>query len=552
MKTFGALAMPGAFLGPGGQTFMGRLVANTEFMRALFRHGGFDDYCFFVGENGDRDALQHVFVEPGFVEPARLRTRNLLELPRALGAGELSVLHHSAHVDQFPDLVWLRDRHVPASAPAVPVTAQIHSLSYPRMMASYLRTAVHPPGPNDAIFCSSHAGRDAVQRSLAAARAALSRLGAQPPPMTCALPVVPLGIDVERLQGGERAATRARLGIPGDAVVVLGLGRFTEYDKMDLFPLLQVFARVLARRAPGQPPLRLLLAGARQGTRTPEMLGLWAQALGIGQAVVLHVDFPDDDKRHLLAAADLFVSPCDNLQETFGISVIEALAAGLPAIVSDFDGYKDTVTPDVGVRVPTRWNPDLAFVSDLAPLLYERPLHLLLGQSVEVDLSALEAALHELCADSARRDDMSRRAAARARALYDWRAVIPQYEAVWQTLAATPRAPLAPRPPVPDRHPLAMDFGEIFASFPTEALSPSRPLRPSALARTLCVDQNGYVVYPELRNVFTNEDVLAALSLASPSTTLAALTAALASRYPGEAWRITFLTTWLIKHGLLS
>ena len=148
------------------------------------------------------------------------------------------------------------------------------------------------------------------------------------------------------------------------------------------------------------------------------MLALWAKLFGVADAVTFSVDFADGDKRHLLAAADLFVSPCDNLQETFGISVVEAMAAGLPAIVSDFDGYKDTVTPEVGVRVTTRWNPDQSFLSEIGPLLYERPLHLLLGQSVEVDLGELEEAIVALAADDRRRAEMSRRArGARARHL---------------------------------------------------------------------------------------------------------------------------------------
>src|SRR6185369_14631431 len=102
------------------------------------------------------------------------------------------------------------------------------------------------------------------------------------------------------------AGTRTRLGIPADAIVLLSLGRFTEYDKMDLFPLVQAFARARARRLPGAPPLFLLLAGARQGTRTPEMLALWARAFGVADAVKLEVDFAAGDKPHLLAAADLF------------------------------------------------------------------------------------------------------------------------------------------------------------------------------------------------------------------------------------------------------
>jgi glycosyltransferase involved in cell wall biosynthesis len=45
--------------------------------------------------------------------------------------------------------------------------------------------------------------------------------------------------------------------------------------------------------------------------------------------------------------------PIDNVQETFGLAPVEAMAAGLPLIVSDWDGMKDTVTPDVGFRIPT-------------------------------------------------------------------------------------------------------------------------------------------------------------------------------------------------------
>ena len=96
-----------------------------------------------------------------------------------------------------------------------------------------------------------------------------------------------------------------------------------------------------------------------------------------------------------------------------------------------------------------------------------------------------------------------------------------------------------------------MSFGDIFASFPTEALDPARVLRPSPLAHTLCATYNGYVIYPELRNVFSNDDVMAALAQASPSTTLGALTDSLGPRWPADPWRVTFLTTWLIKHGLL-
>jgi D-inositol-3-phosphate glycosyltransferase len=547
MDTFATLALPGTYLGPAGQPLVGRLVANTEFLRALFRHGAFARYCFFVGEATDKESLHQLFVEPGHLSPDRMITPNLLELPAAIAAGAVSVLHHAAHIEQLFDLVWLRDRYARA---ALPVTGQIHSLSYPRLMPAYARGALHPPGAGDAIFCSSSAGRTVVERSFAAAAAAVTTAGRPAQPLACELPVIPLGVDVAALRGGDRAGTRARLGIPADAVVLLALGRFTEYDKMDLFPLVQVFARARARRAAGAPPLSLLLAGARQGTKTPEMLALWAKVFGVTEGITFSIDFAEADKRHLLAAADIFVSPTDNLQETFGLSVVEAMAAGLPPIVADFDGYKDTVTFEVGVRVTTRWNPDQSFLSELGPLLYERPLHLLLGQSVEVDLNELEEAIVTLAADDRRRAEMSRRATAHARAHFDWRVVIAAYEAVWRRLAARPQPPTRP---ATDRHPLAMNFGEIFSHYPSEPLAPARLVARSDVARALCDTHNGYVIYPELKNVFSGDDVMAALAAAGDApVAIGDLARSLEGRFSwAPTWRASALVTWLIKHGLL-
>ena len=54
------------------------------------------------------------------------------------------------------------------------------------------------------------------------------------------------------------------------------------------------------------------------------------------------------------SAADVFTSLSDNIQESFGLTPIEAMASGLPVLVSDWDGYRDTVTHGAeGLVVPT-------------------------------------------------------------------------------------------------------------------------------------------------------------------------------------------------------
>jgi glycosyltransferase involved in cell wall biosynthesis len=62
-------------------------------------------------------------------------------------------------------------------------------------------------------------------------------------------------------------------------------------------------------------------------------------------------------RRDSWAAADIFISLADNIQETFGLTPIEAMASGLPVVVTDWDGYKDTVRDGiVGFRLAT-WMP---------------------------------------------------------------------------------------------------------------------------------------------------------------------------------------------------
>ena len=52
-------------------------------------------------------------------------------------------------------------------------------------------------------------------------------------------------------------------------------------------------------------------------------------------------------KKLSYAVADIFISLVDNFQETFGLTPLEGMAAGLPVVVSDWDGYKDTVRNEI-------------------------------------------------------------------------------------------------------------------------------------------------------------------------------------------------------------
>lgn len=140
------------------------------------------------------------------------------------------------------------------------------------------------------------------------------------------------GVDTERFRPdvATRAAVRSELGIPGDAFVMLFLGRLNR-DK-GILDLVDAFAALSARRK----DCMLLLVGPDEGDtlRCTACLGSAARER------VRHVDYTRQPERYM-AAADIFCLP--SYREGFGMAVLEAAAACLPAVASRIYGVTDAV-----------------------------------------------------------------------------------------------------------------------------------------------------------------------------------------------------------------
>jgi len=88
--------------------------------------------------------------------------------------------------------------------------------------------------------------------------------------------VIPLCVDTEKFRPADKRLARRVLELPGDAVILLYLGRLSLTDKADVLPLVRVFSELV--KSSGGSDLILLLAGAAQGTSVPSvnMPALWA------------------------------------------------------------------------------------------------------------------------------------------------------------------------------------------------------------------------------------------------------------------------------------
>jgi rhamnosyl/mannosyltransferase len=153
---------------------------------------------------------------------------------------------------------------------------------------------------------------------------------------------IPLGIDVERFQqtdGRKIAAIRQQFGGP----LVLFVGRLRYYKGLQY--LIRAMTKV--------PQAQLLIIGS--GPMGPSWQKL-SEALGVDRRVHFLGDIPDEDLPAYIHASDIFVLPSSHRSEAYGVSMLEALACGVPAISTELGTGTSYVNRDgvTGLVVPPR------------------------------------------------------------------------------------------------------------------------------------------------------------------------------------------------------
>ncbi|MGZ9106762.1 MAG: glycosyltransferase family 4 protein [Rhodoplanes sp.] len=263
-------------------------------------------------------------------------------------------------------------------------------------------------------------------------------------------------------------------------------------------------------------------------------------------------------------AADVFTSLSDNIQETFGLAPIEAMAAGLPVVVSDWNGYRDTVRHGVdGFAVPTLMPPpglgtDLALRHDLDVDSYDFYIGAA-SQCVSVDVEKAADSYARLATDSELRRTMGAAGRRRAEERYDWRVVIAAYHELWNELAERRRAAgqIPSRSPNAPADPLRDDPFTLFEGYPTEIIGLDAVV---SLAPGVDTGADAAARLAHVRRLHMNE--FAARLLASGEDRKAALhhlaergpcaVGDLLALFPGDRARLMHRTLgWLAKYGFV-
>ncbi len=456
--------------GTGPSEIFGLDVAIVNFLKAFFRYSRQEQFFFLPGSDDSIDELKNI-AQAGGVDFARCAWVNPSAPRETLSDVDLFFRPDP----NMNDAIW---RRLQVEGKGYALSSIVHTMSGERVADVLGHFLVSPTQAGDAIICPSSAIKDAVQRLWSIqAEYYQHRFNGK---ITCPvdLPVIPLGIHTERFvritTPEQRAAQRQALGIGEDEVVILYVGRLSYATKAHPLPLFQA-AESAAKRT--QKKVRLVLFGFFK----PEAMEPEFKAMAKDYCQTVKVDFVmNNDPRFpdgLWAAGDIFTSLVDNIQESFGFTPIEAMAAGLPAVITDWDGYRDGVRHGVdGFQVPTCSVPAGSGLQVAAHYYNQRNYGDYLirsNQAVAVDHETAAAAFSVLIEDKAKRLSMGQSGRARVIANYDWKVIINAYEDLWEEQVAKRKASAAA--PVPAGwsavHPSYPDPSTMFAGFPSGTLA---------------------------------------------------------------------------------
>ena len=315
-----------------------------------------------------------------------------------------------------------------------------HTTATTAVMQGAVDLRLAPQMPWDAVICTSkavlasqEAQQDMVDEYLR------TRFGNTPPRPV--MPVIPLGITPKDYSHDPEARTRLRnrMSLGKKDIVISTLSRLTPFGKFDPFPLFMAMEDA-SQKLPKGLKLHFVACGIYTDEYSRKIFEDGAAKL-MPNVSFTHLDGASAEARiEALSGADIFTFPIDNIQEKFGLAPLEAMAAGLPQITTDWDGMRDTVSEDVGIRVPTRSLPVGHGAIDAWGYLTNRLSYAQYSNNIsamtEVDLPALTEAIVTLASDPIRRKAMGAAGLKRVKEQFSWKAIILQYQALWGELSS--------------------------------------------------------------------------------------------------------------------
>ena len=411
------------------QKLMGRNAAGESFLKAYFKYDSGQTLYVYPVCSEDLDSFKSKAVAYNRHQPIECITKR--SLTRLIDVGNLFV--PGPGLDKFAYERSFSGHNSWSLCGITHTTSSINAMD----CISSLVTA--PIQEWDALICTSNSVKDHVFETInSQAEYLKNRLGISKLVLP-QLPVIPLGIHTSEFDftDSEKISSRNTLGIENNSIVVLYTGRLSFHAKAH--PLAMYQALELSSKETNIP-IVLIECGWHANQSIADSFKEAAQRF-CPSIKVLHLDGRINKNRSMAwSSADIFCSLPDNIQETFGIVPIEAMAAGLPVVVSDWDGYKDSVRDEIdGFRIPTLI-PEQGLGADLIQRysLGIDTYDMYCGHTsslISVDVLSASRAFTKLIQSPSLRAKMGASGLKRAREIYDWSVIYKKYDDLFKHLS---------------------------------------------------------------------------------------------------------------------
>ena len=310
----------------------GRFVLNSSFINALVKYTSFDEIHFFVDDYSESQKVLALLKK-------KLNCNKIRIFPIYIFAEQLQERsYHAIHTNMFmllSGIAIIRNK----IDPRVPITATTATIAYPfydnefSLLLSLLndKDAIIVPSVNSYKYVDNiceqitkNSNNNSLKRSFN-------------------LECIPYGIEIP----AKSLPPRKSKG----KVTILIFSRLSKYDKNDLLPILSLLKQIIKLTGNNT---RFIIAGDCSDSSYLKTLTNELEFLKINKFVKIITTPSEKRKISLFKSADIFLALSDNIQESFGIVLLEAMSHGLPIVAADWDGFRDLVKEgENGMRIDT-------------------------------------------------------------------------------------------------------------------------------------------------------------------------------------------------------
>ncbi len=412
----------------GKERVMGRQVAGNSFLKAYFKYTKYSEFWVYSNTNSQANEYAQFARSEG-----RKEKINFINYENTGALNKPGILFFPG-----PDIYLQAKNRSFFRNDAWSICGITHTTCSSRVIEAIQSLVTSPVYDWDAVICTSESAKSNVLKILKQEEENLKEKLNATNFIRPKFPVIPLGIDCSsfKFSREDKIIAKKEIGIKSDEIVILYVGRLSAHAKSNPFIMYKALEKLVEKT---NKKIVLIECGWFGNKAIKDSFQQASNYL-CPNVRILQLDGRNNDlKLKSFAAGDIFCSLVDNIQETFGITPIEAMASGLPVIVSDWDGYRETVRDGIdGYRIPTLM-PNSGNGMDLSVRyalgIDDYDMHIgNVSNYISIDFEYLTDRFTKLLESDELRIKMGENAKERALKIYNWKVIIPQYEELWKEL----------------------------------------------------------------------------------------------------------------------